>query len=107
MVKLTNATEEFVILLHVSSFSPAPTPRPYTPLVGPQPSPLSHPDDGKLGANLSRARSAAHSASSKLAPAMRDPPHSALPHSTFTVPTPPRSVMLRKETMNDMTAVPG
>ncbi|KAF8503481.1 RAM signaling pathway protein-domain-containing protein [Russula emetica] len=32
MVKLTNATEEFVILLHVSSFANTSTPRPYTPL---------------------------------------------------------------------------
>ena len=67
IVRLTQATQEFVMLLHVSSFSPAPTPglRSYSPMVGmlaPQPSPLpitpSVFEDGRLGSNLSRNRSA-------------------------------------------------
>ncbi|TFK91250.1 hypothetical protein K466DRAFT_583015 [Polyporus arcularius HHB13444] len=76
MVKLTNATQEFVMLLHVSSFSPAPTPgmRSYSPMVGlaAQPSPLPTPlptpglEDGRLGSNLSRNRGANPSWGSKL-----------------------------------------
>lgn len=80
MVTLTNATQEFVMLLHVSSFSPAPTPnmRPYSPMVGfaaaPAISSQSHPlpatpvppEDGRLGSNLSRNRAAAPIGSSKL-----------------------------------------
>ncbi|KIJ63249.1 hypothetical protein HYDPIDRAFT_29512 [Hydnomerulius pinastri MD-312] len=34
MVALTNSTQEFVMLLHVSSFSPSSTPRPYSPMTG-------------------------------------------------------------------------
>ncbi|CDO72893.1 hypothetical protein BN946_scf185002.g78 [Trametes cinnabarina] len=74
MVRLTNATQEFVMLLHVSSFSPAPTPglRSYSPMVGigahasPLPTPLPAMEDGRLGSNLSRARSANPPAGSKL-----------------------------------------
>lgn len=79
MVRLTNATQEFVMLLHVSSFSPAPTPgmRSYSPMVGlaAQPSPLPVPspgpttaglEDGRLASNLSRNRSANPSWGSKL-----------------------------------------
>ncbi|KAI0950446.1 hypothetical protein AcV7_008910 [Taiwanofungus camphoratus] len=107
MVKLTNATEEFVILLHVSSFSPAPTPRPYSPMVGlaTQPSTLGLPEDGRLGANLSRSRSVLPSASSKLASNLREPPHSALPHQSFAIPT-PRYRPLRKDTVGDAAPVP-
>ncbi|KAI0748324.1 RAM signaling pathway protein-domain-containing protein [Daedaleopsis nitida] len=66
MVKLTNATQDIVLLLHVSSFSPAPTPglRSYSPMVGlaqpsPLPTPVSTPglEDGRLTSNLSRNRS--------------------------------------------------
>jgi len=109
MVKLTNATEEFVILLHVSSFSPASTPRPYSPLVA-HPSPLGihgNHEDGKLGANLSRTRSALPSSSSKLAPSMREPPYSALPHQTFAIPSPPRFGPTRKDTLSETSAVQG
>lgn len=76
MVKLTNATQEFVMLLHVSSFSPAPTPglRSYSPMVGlaaqasPLPTPLLTPglEDGRLGSNLSRNRSGTPFGGSKL-----------------------------------------
>ncbi|KAI0341774.1 hypothetical protein BDW22DRAFT_1420865 [Trametopsis cervina] len=83
MVKLTHATQDFVMLLHVSSFSPVPTPRPYSPMVATlNPMPPSQ-DDGKLGANLSRSRSAAASPAARVIPPMKEPPRSALPHGTF------------------------
>jgi len=94
MVKLTNSTEEFVILLHVSSFSPSSTPRPYSPmLAGPssQPGLLGAPDDSRLGPSLSRSRSAQPAASSKLVAPSRDSPRSALPTQSFNLPPiPPR-----------------
>ncbi|KAK2467008.1 hypothetical protein APHAL10511_001266 [Amanita phalloides] len=58
MVKLTNATEEFAILLHVSSFSPS-TPRSFTPIVN-SPVPPTYVvqlRDSQLGSSLSRSRS--------------------------------------------------
>ncbi|KAI8998457.1 RAM signaling pathway protein-domain-containing protein [Trametes punicea] len=74
MVRLTNATQEFVMLLHVSSFSPASTPglRSYSPMVGlaangsPLPTPSPGVEDGRLGSNLSRSRGANQSTGSKL-----------------------------------------
>lgn len=64
------------MLLHVSSFSPAPTPRPYSPMV----SATMPQDDGKLGVSLSRSRSAVPPNSSKLATSFREVPlRSALP----------------------------
>lgn len=80
MVTLTNATQEFVMLLHVSSFTPAPTPnvRPYSPMVGfasaaavsthlpSLPATPMLPEDGRLGSNLSRNRSAVPVGSTKL-----------------------------------------
>ncbi|KAI0362346.1 hypothetical protein OH77DRAFT_1441806 [Trametes cingulata] len=78
MVVLTSKTQEFVMLLHVSSFSPAPTPglRSYSPMVGlaagmgAQASPLPPPtpgiEDGRLGSNISRNRGANPSAGAKL-----------------------------------------
>lgn len=88
MVKLTNATQEYVMLLHVSSFSH--TPRPYSPMVSPL-TPQLGVEDGRLGANLSRSRSVNPSPSSKLAPSVREGPRSALPHNqTFKFTTPPR-----------------
>jgi len=86
MVKLTSATEEFVMLLHVSSFSTSATPRPYSPMVNGSTGLMGVPEDGRLGANLSRSRSAQPSASSKLQTAQRDIPRSALPHQAFKVP---------------------
>ncbi|EPQ58359.1 hypothetical protein GLOTRDRAFT_72712 [Gloeophyllum trabeum ATCC 11539] len=92
MVKLTNATEEFVILLHVSSFSPSATPRPFSPMVPSQPNGAGlAPEDGKLGANLSRSRSALPPSSSKLTPSPRDGSRSAMAHQqTFKLPNTPR-----------------
>ncbi|KAF8894501.1 RAM signaling pathway protein-domain-containing protein [Infundibulicybe gibba] len=84
MVKLTNSTEEFAILLHVSSLSPS-TPRshspmPHTPLQG-------NLDDSRLGSSLSRSRSAQPSASIKItAPSPQDGPRSALPTQSFKIP---------------------
>ncbi|KZT11311.1 uncharacterized protein LAESUDRAFT_747064 [Laetiporus sulphureus 93-53] len=103
MVNLTNATEEFVILLHVSSFSPAPTPRPYSPMVAQ--GAIGTPEESKLGAGLSRSRSALPSASSKLASSLPQPPHSALPHQSFSIPNPPRSAPFRREFINQSAAV--
>ncbi|KDQ33898.1 hypothetical protein PLEOSDRAFT_1110771 [Pleurotus ostreatus PC15] len=96
MVKLTNATEVFLILLHVSSFSPSATPRSYSPMLSaslsassalnppPSTSGLSS-EESRLGFSLSRSRSAQPS------PSMRhrfqEPPRSALPTQTFKVPS--------------------
>ncbi len=78
MVRLTNATQEVVMLLHVSSFSPAPTPglRSYSPMVGlgagvglgasPLPTPMPVIEDGRLGSNISRSRGANPSSGAKL-----------------------------------------
>ena len=78
MVRLTNATQDVVMLLHVSSFSPAPTPglRSYSPMIGlaasaqasPLPTPIPTPgvEDGRLASNLSRNRGANPSTGSKL-----------------------------------------
>jgi hypothetical protein len=92
MVKLTNSTEEFVILLHVSSFSPSLTPRPYSPmLVGAstQTGLLSAPEDSRLGPSLSRSRSAQAAASLKVVAPSKDGPRSALPLQTFNLPSIP------------------
>ncbi|KAF9049232.1 hypothetical protein BDZ89DRAFT_1126642 [Hymenopellis radicata] len=92
MYKLTNATEEFAILLHVSSFAPTstPMPRPYSPmltsasqtsLVGPQ-------DDYRLMSSLSRTRSAQPTGTFKLpyTATSPEPPRSAQPTQSFKVP---------------------
>ncbi|GJE95156.1 RAM signaling pathway protein-domain-containing protein [Phanerochaete sordida] len=87
-VTLSNATQAFVMLLHVSSFSPAPTPRPYSPMVGvaaPQPAMPPIVEDDKLGASITRSRSAVPSVSSKLAAPFREPPRSALAQQTFAI----------------------
>ncbi|KAG6854604.1 hypothetical protein C0991_004206 [Blastosporella zonata] len=78
MVKLTNSTEEFAILLHVSSFSPS-TSRPYTPLI-------TGPDELRLGSSLSRSKSAQHSGSFRLPILVHDGPRSALPSQSFKLP---------------------
>ncbi|KAI0797614.1 RAM signaling pathway protein-domain-containing protein [Abortiporus biennis] len=94
IVKLMNATQDFVILLHVSSFSPAPTPRPYSPMITPQMSAPTTGEGNVLGSNLSRNRTAASPSPSTLKlvrPQHRELPRSALPSSqTFKIPMPPR-----------------
>jgi hypothetical protein len=85
MVKLTNSTEEFAIFLHVSSFSAAQTPRPYSPMT----SLLTQtPDDGKLGfvTGISRSRSAQAAVTRAQISNAPDPPRSALPLQTFKLP---------------------
>jgi len=95
MVKLTNSTEEFVILLHVSSFSPSSTPRSHSPMlnVGSTQIGLPGAPEDRLGPNLSRSRSAQAAASQKLAVSSREGPRSALPMQTFNVPLSPRPGM--------------
>ncbi|KIP08145.1 hypothetical protein PHLGIDRAFT_389074 [Phlebiopsis gigantea 11061_1 CR5-6] len=88
MVTLTNATQEFVMLLHVSSFSPAPTPRPYSPMVGfttPQSAMAPIAEDDRLPSSFSRGRGAAPFVSSKLATPSKDPQRSALSHHGFAI----------------------
>ncbi|KAK1220429.1 RAM signaling network component [Marasmius sp. AFHP31] len=93
MSRLTNATEEFAILLHVSSFSPPTGPssaRPYSPMLSStisQSNALGLPEDAKLGPGLSRSRSAQPSLSLR-APAspVPDGARSALPNQSFKVP---------------------
>ena len=83
IARLTQTTQDFAILLQVSSFSPAPTPGPYSPPTGGMPLTLS-----KLSsAGLSRSRSAqAAQSPSNAQPKsgeLKDVPWSALPHQTF------------------------
>ncbi|KAH9180629.1 RAM signaling pathway protein-domain-containing protein [Lactarius sanguifluus] len=90
MVQLTNATEEFVILLHVSSFSNTSTPRPYTPLVNGLSSNSAilgvASEDSHLGASLTRSRSALATTSRIVTAPSKDMPLSALPQQAFRVP---------------------
>jgi hypothetical protein len=112
IAKLTNATQEFVTLLHVSSFSPPSATRPYSPMVASsgavaQASVLNGfaaAEGGKLGplgAGLSRSRSAQPSASLKVTPqGMGSVPRSAMPNQqTFKMPpTPPSRMNYRTRT---------
>ena len=91
MVKLTNATEAFVILLHVSSFANPSTPRPYTPLTNGLSSNSAMigatSDDPHLGGGLTRSRSAQPSGAKPISPLpAREMPHSASPQQTFRIP---------------------
>lgn len=95
MVKLTNATETFVLFFHVSSFASTSTPRPYTPLINGLSSNSAvigaASDDPHLGGNLTRSRSAQAASTPKpISPLpVREMPHSALPQQTFRIPTIP------------------
>lgn len=87
MLALTNATQEFVMLLHVSSFSPSTTPRPYSPMtaiLAPSTAGLIA-EDGRLGANLSRCRSSTQPKTLKLFGHITAP-RSALPNQSFNIP---------------------
>ncbi|KAG2120027.1 RAM signaling pathway protein-domain-containing protein [Suillus clintonianus] len=87
MLALTNATQEFVMLLHVSSFSPSTTPRPYSPMtaiLAPSAVGLIA-EDGRLGANLSRSRSSTQPKTLKLFGHITAP-RSALPNQSFIIP---------------------
>ncbi|EMD38354.1 hypothetical protein CERSUDRAFT_113515 [Gelatoporia subvermispora B] len=97
LFNLTTSTGHALVLLQISSFSPAPTPRPYSPMVSLMSRLPPAAEDGRLGANITRSRSnRSPSTSSKLAAVIRDPPHSALPHQTFSIPHPPRFGPFRK-----------
>ncbi|KAJ3915376.1 RAM signaling pathway protein-domain-containing protein [Lentinula edodes] len=104
MVKLTNSTEEFAILLHVSSFTPLPAPttvassstsiRPYSPspMLNASTNLLHLPEIENrglgLGPALSRSRSAQGSTTNKLppSPAPTEAPRSAQPLQSFKLP---------------------
>jgi len=105
LVKLTTATQESVILLHVSSFSPGPS-RAFSPMVGTT-TPSSIPEDGRIGAHLSRSRSTAAPSIPRSIRPIREPPRSALPHQSFRIPTPPRFGLQRSRSEEDPPAVPG
>jgi hypothetical protein len=104
MVKLTNATEVFVILLHVSSFANTPTPRPHTPLVNGLSSNSAMfsatSDDTHLSVGITRSRSAQAAGTPKAA--HREVPHSALPHQTFRIPPIPHQARATAEATLDV-----
>ena len=106
MVRLTNATEEFVILLHVSSYANTPTPRPYTPLVNGLSSNSAVigavSDDPHLGLNLSRSRSAQANAPKLAIPLPREMPHSALSQQTFRIPPLSQQAKTTAESSSDV-----
>ncbi|KAH9966745.1 RAM signaling pathway protein-domain-containing protein [Russula dissimulans] len=111
MVKLTNATEEFVILLHVSSFANTSTPRSHIPPVNGLSSNGAvigaTSDDPHLGpsATLTRSRSAQANAPKAMtsSPIVREaPPHSALPHQTFRIPPIPNQPRTTAEASLDV-----
>ncbi|KAF8522222.1 RAM signaling pathway protein-domain-containing protein [Hysterangium stoloniferum] len=88
IAKLTQSTQDFAILLQVSSFSPAHTPVPYSPAVGG----LVSTPSKMIPGGVSRSRSALPPTSSILKPKSGEPkdgPWSALPHhQSFKVPEP-------------------
>ncbi|KAF5373082.1 hypothetical protein D9758_001612 [Tetrapyrgos nigripes] len=90
MVKLTNSTEEFAILLHVSSFSPSTSaPRPYSPMLSAsssQVSLLNLPEETRLGPGLSRSRSAQPYVSKIPVSPGVEGSRSALPSQSFKLP---------------------
>ncbi|KAF8842515.1 hypothetical protein BDN67DRAFT_1035971 [Paxillus ammoniavirescens] len=98
MVALTNSTQEFVMLLHVSSFSPSTTPRPYSPVTKGLAQFANGAGSGnrlenfRLGTNLSRSRSTQQPNTLKLAvPWSSNISRSALPsQSQFHITMPPR-----------------
>lgn len=79
--KLTKMTEEFAILLHVSSFA-SPTPRSFSPMFV---NPLNLKQDGRLAPNLSRTMSARSSMIKIPHPALNGGPHSAIPTQSFQI----------------------
>jgi len=83
MVKLTNSTEDFAILLHVSSFSPSSQ---GVLGISSTQNAFYMPEDNRLGSSLSRSRSAQPVPTTKHPPASHDVPHSALPSASFKIP---------------------
>lgn len=93
IVKLTKMTEEFAILLHVSSFASS-TPRSYSPMLM---NSTNLNQDGRLTSNLSRAKSA-HSPTIKIPhTVLNDGPRSALPTHSFKLPDIPPSANSRHQ----------
>ncbi|KAK0458449.1 RAM signaling pathway protein-domain-containing protein [Desarmillaria tabescens] len=89
MYKLTNSTEEFAILLHVSSFSPASTPRPYSPMLSmsaSQSSFLNPAEDSRLQSSFSRSARAPGGFKVPSPTAPHDGSRSAPPNQTFKMP---------------------
>ncbi|TDL24713.1 hypothetical protein BD410DRAFT_785409 [Rickenella mellea] len=130
IAKLTNATQEFVMLLHVSSFSPSSTPRPYSPMLNGNTSgaqaaaqanalnqiaaeeakhgllstngAAGNGINGGGGANLSRSRSAQPPSTLRvMSPVVKAVPRSALPHQTFKIPPAPRMMGTRMRIAED------
>ncbi|TFK42699.1 RAM signaling pathway protein-domain-containing protein [Crucibulum laeve] len=85
MIKLTNSTEEFAMLLPVASLSPS-TPRSFSPMLH---LPTSHTamDDNRLGSNLSRVARSAQPSPDFHQVSLMDGPRSALPTQSFKLPT--------------------
>lgn len=82
IAKLTQSTQDFAILLQVSSFSPAPTPNLYSPAQTPV-TPVK-PAASTIG--RSRSAQASYRPPAKL---NEREPWSALPHHSFKIPTDP------------------
>lgn len=102
MVKLTNLTEEFAILLHVSSTSIPHSNSPTSKFSATSLSPHS-PEDNQLSSSLSRVRSA-HPAHSS--PPLHPTPASGTYPSVLTVPAKTlnaRRLRHTRETPNDST----
>jgi hypothetical protein len=105
IVKLTNATEACLMLLHVSSFAPPATsaaaasrpysPRMFSPLTN---SPVVASNAGAGESPLGRSKSAYHAPTrSPNAAAWREAPRSAHPaQQSFQVGTPPRTASLAR-----------
>ncbi|KAG8967169.1 RAM signaling network component [Tulasnella sp. 419] len=80
VVRLAQMTKEFTILLHVSSFSPAPSPRPFSPAFSAI--------NGEEARTITLGRSRSATATQQAQPLVMQPdvPWSAMPHQTFNVP---------------------
>ncbi|KAK0434927.1 RAM signaling pathway protein-domain-containing protein [Armillaria borealis] len=108
MYKLTNSTEEFAILLHVSSFSPASTARPYSPMLSmsaSQSSILNPPEDARLQSSFSRSARAPGGFKLPSPTPPHDGSRSAPPNQTFKMPVLRR--LRGKEARVDASESPG
>ncbi|KAF8580905.1 hypothetical protein K439DRAFT_1414926 [Ramaria rubella] len=83
IAKLTQSTQDFAILLQVSSFSPAPTPAPYSLVTGGLPSMPSKLSSGGISRSRSAQASQTPSSIKPKSGELREVPWSALPHQTF------------------------
>jgi hypothetical protein len=76
-------------------------------LLGPSQSGLLVAPEDRLGASLSRSRSAQSAASQKLAVLSKDGPRSALPNQSFNIPMPPRLGTRNRDGGSDTPDGPG